>query len=196
MKTKKINDKKLNQELNRMKRDGYYTFNGKVEVTSEFDKFISVLSQNINDEFDTDYSENIPLITVCHGLKLFILQQTDMFEFRKKSSTGMGIDYFIQLSPYKDGIQLYMIQVNPLYRGCGFGSKVLKLLRGISNLLNIPIYLIPVKLQNEVVDIEVLRKFYSKNSYKRTFDSPYWKYDPNTMVDVDTTELTNYKMVS
>ena len=159
----------------------------RIPTTEEFKKFIDQILEYYGDDTSkTKYQKDVELDTYCERVKIFKRFHTDSF-------TIITEKHFVVFTPFRDGIYLHLIKVNPLYRGMGIGNNVMKLIREISNNLEVPIYLVPVPLNGEGIGYSILQKFYSNHGYSRETDSRYWKYEPNSISD---TQNQEYKMVS
>ncbi len=80
--------------------------------------------------------------------------------------------------PYKNGICLHKIFVSPLNRRRYLGSKLMEIIKEISNRTGTMVYLIPV--QTDDISLGILRDFYHKFGYRReNMKSIYWSYNPN-----------------
>jgi hypothetical protein len=80
-------------------------------------------------------------------------------------------DFRLVFSPHgKDGVELYIIE--SYKQGNGWGTQVLGLLNTITKETGIPVYLRPVSFGS--TDIDQLRKWYSRNGFKRCCKNLYW----------------------
>ena len=80
-------------------------------------------------------------------------------------------DFRLVFSPHgKDGVELYKIEVFNQGEGCG--SQLLRLLNTITENTGITVYLRPVSFGS--TDIDQLRKWYSRNGFKRCCKNLYW----------------------
>ena len=159
-----------------------------IQSTERFEHFISEVKRlfRLRGVTEFKYSELEKVETICYETNLWNIHLTTLFKVKTNEFT-------LNLSPINDGIHLHLIRVTPYIRRKGIGSMVVQTLRTISNNLEIPIYLIPLSLQGEHVNINNLNKFYHQNGYKRESNSRYWKYEPNTLIGIDSEIL---KMVS
>ncbi len=155
-----------------------------VQPTQQYETFVKQLITKLGLN-DTDYviRDSDIMTTVCYRV---MVNQT----IYSKSFKLMTDYFFLKITPINDGVYIYLMKVNPLKRRMGVGSNVLKVLRTLSDILNTPLYLIPVPLRGENVDYSDLTNFYKKNSFNREKTSRYWKYVPSTVEDT-----ISYKMV-
>jgi hypothetical protein len=148
----------------------------RISVTDEFTSFTNELQNRFKEQGVQDFrrqKEN-SVHTICCRMRVNEEHITETFSV-------LDDNFFVNLSPLNKGIHLHLLIVNPSSREGGIGGGVLKTIRSVSNELNIPVYLIPIPLQGEDVDYEVLKSFYHKHGYRREVTSRYWKYEPNSI---------------
>jgi len=94
----------------------------------------------------------------------------------------------IILFPIRDGICLFKIEV--FKHRQGIGTNLITKINDISWDNKIPIYLIPVSMDDELLNDKQLKRWYHSLGYKRTNDSLYW----GNRVDWNKRQTTNLKI--
>ena len=145
----------------------------RINPTDNFEMFISQIENNYlyDKKIETQYDENKEVETCCARMRVWEVHLTDTFKV-------LSEEYFLNLSSIFDGIHLHLLVVNPIHRNKGIGTKVMRMLKEISNSYGIPLYLIPIPLAGENIGYDVLKNFYHSNGFKRESTSRYWKYSP------------------
>lgn len=101
------------------------------------------------------------------------------------------------ISNLKDGIELHNIEVTSI--GNGVGTKFLNIVKLVSDVTDIPVYLVPLDFKGIMGGNGKLRKWYMKNGFKKT-NTPFLSYEPTgelkmNLGDVPTDVLEKYQMV-
>lgn len=146
----------------------------RIGVTDEFNNFVDELQTRFKEQGIQDFIRKPDdfVSTICFRMRVNEHHTTDSFSVESE-------DFFLKLSPLKGGIHLHLLVVNQSSREKGIGGGILKTIRKVSNELGIPVYLIPIPLQGQNVNYEVLKSFYHNHGYRREKISRYWIYEPN-----------------
>jgi GNAT superfamily N-acetyltransferase len=141
--------------------------------TKDYELFIHELTNEL-----TQCYGNIKLQSIKDGIYSTI-NMSNKHSIYKADGHLIRLNNVFTLSfhPVEKGINLFNFLVYPLQRNTGIGSKILRIMISISNMYNIPVYLIPIQTTEEV-SIEYLREFYHKFGFKRERYNNYWKYSP------------------
>ncbi len=150
-------------------------------------EFIGMIGEKLSNRFNflKTLVDNSILETTHKSIKLNNIVLTEYITFYNN-------EIRLILHPYRNGITVHIIEVQPKYQGKGIGREIMKMILSISNELKIPIYLIPVEMGN--VSIEILRSFYHSLGFNREKDSRYWKYQPVRYLSI-TEKQMEYRMV-
>lgn len=148
----------------------------RISTTEEFTSFVNELFYQFETQWDTVFISNKEdkISTRCPIRRVNEIYYTETFRVLNES-------FHLQITPLYDGVHLHILEVSTTNRKKGIGSSIMKILRLISNNLNIPIYLIPIPMNEDIVSYEVIQSFYKKHGYKREKTSRYWKYEPNSI---------------
>lgn len=143
------------------------TFTHQVD-TENFDRFTLLVSRVI--ENCREEGDNLTFITLENYLTSFNFQNKVYFKLSNSREIKTD-DFRLVFSPHgKDGVELYIIE--SYNQGNGWGSQVLNLLNNITKETGITVYLRPVAFGS--TEIDQLRKWYSRNGFKRCCKNLYW----------------------
>lgn len=137
------------------------------ELTPNYQLFETIFHEEICNYFGNVISNN------CEA---DYETNTDLFKM-KYHTIGTIYEFAsfkLATHPLNNGVCLHNLVVFKNFRNKKIASNLLKIMTDTANQIMIPIYLIPVEEDN--VDIEVLRSLYHKFGFKRESDSYYWKY--------------------
>lgn len=123
---------------------------------------ISKLSSIVSEDLDVSYHE----------------EYMSSFDFNEKIYVKFTPCVIIKCESFrlvfnpfgKLGVELYKIHV--FKKGNGIGTMIMDMINHVSQKRNTVVYLRPVPFDNSTP--EQLRKFYSKNGFKRSQNSLYW----------------------
>ena len=132
--------------------------------TENYIRFTELVSRIIKDSHNLKFKQKEDYLT--------------SFEFQNKvylklsnSREIVCDDFRLVFSPHgKDGVELYKIEV--FNQGKGLGSQLLELFNTITKETGITVYLRPVSFGS--TEIDQLRKWYSRNGFKRCCKNLYW----------------------
>jgi len=159
-----------------------------IPTTSEYLMFEQLIREELNMEFKSIFTTvggNEKFGTIDGSSNLKITVKSRIIEF-------FNDKFRLVIHPINNGVNIHIIEVSNQYRNKGLGRKLMNIMIKISNILDIPLFLVPVKI--DTVPVDVLRNFYHSLDFKRTTTSRYWKYNPTKVIRLDVLE-TNYKMV-
>ena len=136
--------------------------------TENFDTFTNFVGHSIIDM--SEEGDNLEMKTKKDYITSFSFQ--DKVYFKQSDSREISCnDFRLVFSPHgKDGVELYKIEV--FNQGQGWGTTLLGLLNKITKETGITVYLRPVSFGS--TSIEQLRKWYSRNGFKRCCKNLYW----------------------
>ena len=195
--------KKKNKQKNQKKPLFQFLFKGvnppkKVNIkhypeTVNFRKFIGEMEENFKSEsievIKTELKESEIQTTFWNGdLNKWEVNETINSKRICYESELFGLVF----TPFKQGVQLFKISINPLFHGKGIGKEIMRKILQICEKLNIEISLIPIPYQYNI-PIEKLKKFYKNLGFEKELFSPYWI---NTSNNIKQFERENLSMVA
>jgi len=136
--------------------------------TDNFTKFTALVSKVIDS--CREEGDNLSFTKIDDYLTSFNFQNKVYFKLSNSREIECN-DFRLVFSPHgKDGVELYIIE--SFNQGNGWGSQLLGLLNNITQETGIPVYLRPVAFGS--TEIDQLRKWYSRNGFKRCCKNLYW----------------------
>jgi GNAT superfamily N-acetyltransferase len=136
--------------------------------TDNFRRFTDLVSKVIDE--CREEGDNLSFNILDNYLTSFAFQNKTYFKLSNSREIECN-DFRLVFSPHgKDGVELYKIE--SFNQGNGWGSQLLGLLNTITQETGIPVYLRPVEFGS--TDIDQLRKWYSRNGFKRCCKNLYW----------------------
>jgi GNAT superfamily N-acetyltransferase len=136
--------------------------------TDNFTRFTDLVSKVIDE--CSEEGDNTTFTILDSYLTSFNFQNKVYFKLSNSRQIECN-DFRLVFSPHgKDGVELYIIE--SFNQGQGWGSRILQLLNNITKETGITVYLRPVSFGS--TDIDQLRKWYSRNGFKRCCKNLYW----------------------
>jgi hypothetical protein len=136
--------------------------------TKNFDTFTNIVGHSIKDM--SEEGDNLVMNVKSDYMTSFNFQNKAHFKLSNSREIKCN-DFRLVFSPHgKDGVELYKIEV--FNQGQGWGTTLLGLLNNITKETGITVYLRPVEFGS--TSIEQLRKWYSRNGFKRCCKNLYW----------------------
>lgn len=168
------NRKNKNKKVNRPSKVWGLIEEKNISITNEYNQFKNrmITELDVREYEYTDFEEGVSE-TTCERMRVVqsITSPKIVFDTEK---------YRIIFTPIVDGVYLHILEVYERFRRDGIGKEVMRTVQRVSDELNIPVYLIPI-VMDENVEYEVLKKFYKSFGYNREKTSRYWKYEPNSV---------------
>jgi GNAT superfamily N-acetyltransferase len=178
--------KKKNQQKNRKKiENAFYVpifgnppkINVKhFEETENFKSFIAKIEKRL---FDIKLGNM--LVKITNGVEE--RQTAEMYNGRvniNETISSISVQFqsdifFLEFTPFENGIHLYKIAVLPAYHKKGIGKILMGEIMKIADELSLEISLIPIPMGG-LVPLEKLRAFYKSFGFIKKSNSHYWKY--------------------
>jgi hypothetical protein len=136
--------------------------------TESFDVFTNLVGHTIKES--SEENDNLKMKVIENYQTSFPFQNKVYFKISNSREIKCN-DFRLVFSPHgKDGVELYKIEV--FNQGQGWGTKILELLNTITENTGITVYLRPVSFGS--TDIDQLRRWYSRNGFKRCCKNLYW----------------------
>lgn len=163
--------------VNKPKRSKPSPLYRKLDLTSN--RYYKLFLNELVNVLSITYNGNIQ----CEMLEKQIFETQgldDEFTYTTPRISGYEINIKSHINlmfhPLGKGICLFNFEVNQSNRGSGIGSTIMKIMTDISDRCEVPIYLIPIQISQNV-SYNTLKRFYHRFGFKRSHKSYYWVYD-------------------
>jgi GNAT superfamily N-acetyltransferase len=163
------------------------------EETENFKSFIEKIEKSLSDI-------KLGNILIRNNNDVIERQTSEMYNGRVNinetiSSISVQFEsdiFFLEFTPFENGIHLYKIAVLPEYQKNGIGKKLMDEILRIVDELSLEISLIPIPMGG-LVPMEKLRAFYKSFGFIKKSNSHYWKYSSTSLVQ---NEIEYYQMAA